>query len=169
MLDGFIGYPASWRGTNRIVRVFDFPLPILRQPARKRGTLLQTPQTTTVGLDWFLLPAELHQPSPFPHPPIHFEFTRTIGRGIESLLTSGADRRNRRSIRLWKLFTFSIFDIGIFPKFRRWSNGLIRMHRVYAQKLYARTKLWKKKRNRNIVSRARLNAQFRHTEKQNTS
>lgn len=62
MLDGFIGYPASWRGTNRIVRVFDFPLPILRQPARKRGTLLQTPQTTTVGLDWFLLPAELHLP-----------------------------------------------------------------------------------------------------------
>lgn len=102
MLDGFIGYPASWRGTNRIVRVFDFPLPILRQPARKRGTLLQTPQTTTVGLDWFLLPAELHQPSPFSHPPIHFEFTRTIGRGIESLLTSGADRRNRR---------FSIMEI----------------------------------------------------------
>lgn len=169
MLDGFIGYPASWRGTNRIVRVFDFPLPILRQPARKRGTLLQTPQTTTVGLDWFLLPAELHQPSPsLTHQFILNLRGRSVGDRIVVDFRGRSTKSEVDSI-MEIIHIFHLRYIGIFPKFRRWSNGLIRMHRVYAQKLYARTKLWKKKRNRNIVSRARLNAQFRHTEKQNTS
>lgn len=167
MLDGFIGYPASWRGTNRIVRVFDFPLPIPTSPETRYA-----PPNSSDDDGWSRLifaTGRITPALPLLSPTNSFWIYEDDRSGIESLLTSGADRRNRRSVRLWKLFTFSIFDIGIFPKFRRWSNGLIRMHRVYAQKLYARTKLWKKKRNRNMVSRARLNAQFRHTEKQNTS
>lgn len=170
MLHGFIGYPASWRGTNnRIVRVFDFPpLPhpsptFANQPGNALRSSKLLRRRRLVSIDFWYRPNYTRPPPPPPRPPIHFEDDEG---GDRSLLISGWTRDRRVRIRE---IQFNLWYRNISNILKMIETRISSVHGKIIRSDEWKRNCLKKKKNTNIVSHTRLNAQFRHSEKQNAS
>lgn len=164
------------------IRLSLLPPPILRPPTKPGNAVRSSKllrRRRLVSIDFWYRPNYTRPPPPSPINSFRiYEDDRSEDRIIvdfvlpANLRDRSIDRSSLRLIQLWKLFTFSIFDIeyNLFPKILKLIEQINRdSSRFEIRYVNNRSCKERKEKDTNIVGHTRLNAQFRHTEKQNTS